>query len=53
LNKSLDDVGSCVLLPAEVLRLTWFLSIHSGDKQWKAILRDVAAVSKTKGFLPA
>jgi hypothetical protein len=33
--------------------LTAFLSILSGDKQWKAIHRDMAAISKTRCFLPA
>jgi hypothetical protein len=30
-----------------------FLSIHSGDKQWKAIHRDVASISKAIVLVPA
>jgi hypothetical protein len=63
---SLEDVASCVvnfsstaraLLPTEELSVLTqserFLSIHSGNKLWIAILGDAAAVSKIRGFLPA
>jgi hypothetical protein len=66
LNKglSLDDVTSSILNFSSVStfwfkcwacwrNLTGFLSIHSGDKQWKAIHRDVASMSKTCALLPA
>lgn len=33
--------------------LTAFLSIRSGNKQWNAIHRDVASISKMRVLLPA
>lgn len=45
---SVSTSGVC----STVQNLAGFLSIHTGNKQWKAIQHDVASISKATVLLP-